>query len=456
MFTHVTLKNFKSLADVTFDFTAARKQVKRLAAVYGENGSGKTNFINSFTLLRNSILTFSEKERIGHLVNITQDNGEPLPDGIRQILADAVMRARAQNAKLSIYRMIGCDEPTEVEYGFQIGTHRGVYKLAFTDTICYERLYYFTGKRSQPIFELRKNVDGIEMHFCSRLFANKKVSANAVDLINQYWGKHSFLALLQNEREAKNEQYIKDNYLSYVFDIIDMIFNMQLHEQGAKSEMEIRPNHVLNKLSELSSGVIAKKDEPLLDVSEKILNVFFTQTYADVKSVQYERKDTDRGVQYQLYFNKLINEKIRPVPASLESAGTQQVIKIVRAILGALNGSIVVYDELELGIHDLLLSSILSSLEDKITGQFIITTHNTYLMEMLPKRAVYVINVDYEGNKEACCLDEYDIQKKNNARLLYLKGAFGGVPMADGLDYDDIIACLQSVSDMKGSGVDVG
>ena len=60
MFTHVTLKNFKSLADVTFDFTAARKQVKRLAAVYGENGSGKTNFISSFMLLRNSILSYSD------------------------------------------------------------------------------------------------------------------------------------------------------------------------------------------------------------------------------------------------------------------------------------------------------------------------------------------------------------------------------------------------------------
>lgn len=40
-------------------------------------------------------------------------------------------------------------------------------------------------------------------------------------------------------------------------------------------------------------------------------------------------------------------------------------------------GVTVVYDEIDNGIHDLLLKNILESMVDHITGQLIITTHNT-------------------------------------------------------------------------------
>lgn len=84
-------------------------------------------------------------------------------------------------------------------------------------------------------------------------------------------------------------------------------------------------------------------------------------------------------------------------------------------------------------------------MKDDITGQLIITTHNTYLLESIDIKSVYLITVDYQGNKEVKCLDQYPrIQGTNNPRVMYLKGLFGGVPASESVDYDMILSELQS------------
>ena len=79
------------------------------------------------------------------------------------------------------------------------------------------------------------------------------------------------------------------------------------------------------------------------------------------------------------------------------------------------------------------MKNIIMSIKDEITGQLIITTHNTLLLEILPKEYIYILSTDYEGNKTINSIKDYEIkvQKNNNARDLYLKGIFGGIPTTD-------------------------
>ena len=96
------------------------------------------------------------------------------------------------------------------------------------------------------------------------------------------------------------------------------------------------------------------------------------------------------------------------------------------------------------------MKNILESMIDDITGQLIITTHNTYMLESIDIKSVYLINVDYLGNKEVKCLDKYPrIQGTNNPRIMYLKGLFGGVPIVDILDYDAILQELDEDADVE-------
>ena len=62
MFTYIKLKNFMSFKDTTFDLRNGSKGAKNFISIYGENGSGKSNFISSINLLRRSVYIYFRNE----------------------------------------------------------------------------------------------------------------------------------------------------------------------------------------------------------------------------------------------------------------------------------------------------------------------------------------------------------------------------------------------------------
>ena len=54
---------FKSFSDLTFDLVSRGKS-KHIAAIYGENGSGKSNIVDAFKLLRLSMDTMRVSKQL--------------------------------------------------------------------------------------------------------------------------------------------------------------------------------------------------------------------------------------------------------------------------------------------------------------------------------------------------------------------------------------------------------
>ena len=443
MFTYVNMKNFMSFRDTSFDFRKG-KDAKRFISIYGENGSGKSNFVTCIDLLRKSIESFDMASTAEDIM--TAAKGAEVP-GFLVDFFDSINLSKYRNN----CRMIGSEEPTTIEYGFQIGDKQGSYKVSFSEKIVYEKLYYFTGKQRGILYELEYADEKIKMEFSKKLFRNKTVEKEIREEISKYWGKHSLLSIFQKEREDKNAEYIRESYLQSVYDLIDMLDDTTVPCEGsAIAGIEFSSDKPRNILKNLDKGRTKKQNESMLDRSERILRDFITQTYADIKDAYYKRVVEDEAIAYELYVQKMIGGEVRAIPFSKESAGTRRILEIIRSTLGAFCGATVVYDEIDNGIHDLLLKNILESMIDDITGQLIITTHNTYMLESIDAKAVYVINVDYRGEKEAKCLDKFQrIQGTNNPRLMYLKGLFGGVPIVDSVDYNSIV---QEITDEAEGG----
>ncbi len=440
MFTHIKLKNFMSFKDVVFDLKNGSKGAKNFISVYGENGSGKSNFVSSINLLRRSIDSFEMLVNTETIRELVQE--KELPEGLLEmVIGDSTILKLTDSC-----RMVDCDEETSIEYGFQIGKHEGYYILSFTEKFVYEKLYYFTGKQRGTLFEIKFENGKISPAFSNKLFTSKKVEDEIRDEIDKYWGKHTFLSILNKERNEKNKQYIDDNYLPYVFDILNLLQEITVHyKKTSYYGSEVRAGKPNNILHSLNTGKAKISYESVLDRTERILKDFFTQAYADIKDVFYERRYEEQVIFYKLYVKKMIGGKIRTIDFKNESAGTQHILEIIHSLLGVFCGVTVVYDEIDDGIHDLLLKNILESMVDDISGQLIITTHNTYLLESIDIKSVYLITVDYQGNKEVKCLDKYPrIQGTNNPRIMYLKGLFGGVPIVDSFDYDLILNELQN------------
>ena len=152
-----------------------------------------------------------------HMVALQQmQKTGSLPDTLLASLANGNIPS-FQNV-MAEHRMIACEEPTSIELGFIYNNHSGYYSVSFTEGFIGEKLYYFTGKQSGVIFDLSLQDGGINKSFCGNFFQTKESERELATLIDQYWGKHSLLSILNYERESKNADYINKSYLPYVFE----------------------------------------------------------------------------------------------------------------------------------------------------------------------------------------------------------------------------------------------
>ena len=218
-----------------------------------------------------------------------------------------------------------------------------------------------------------------------------------------------------------------------------MIKETSITLKEADGGMIVTSSKKISFISDLEKGDISIDNEWVLSNTERIINDFFTQTYADIRKVCFETEKTETRLKYHLVFYKNINKQIRKIPVEQESSGTRQILNILRNLFGAFCGCTVIIDEVDNGVHDLLLKVVIDSMKDYITGQLIFTTHNTSLLESLNPKMVYIINSKIDGEKEIICLGDFRIQDHNSPRIRYMRGLYGGIPFVDYVDYNEIV-----------------
>ena len=441
MFTYVKAKNFKSLKDIEFNLNKTKTKTNQFISIYGENGSGKTNIVELFKFLQQSAMARAIDIAMNKLpkefFEMQEEIEDKMPTEIRQIFQLSL--------DLKEYRMLDEKGETEIEYGFKINNKEGFYYIKFNNEIVEEKLYYMAGKQRAYLFELKKEDGKIIKTLNKNIFMNNKYNGELIDEIDKYWGKYSFLSLLSFEMVEKNKEYIDTNISKNIIEIIDKIWKMTVHVD--KGISKIMPNifKKAQKLDNIQKGYIEKNKFNELNKYENILNIFFTQAYADIKEVKYNITEKENKIYYELYFNKKIGGEIKAIPSKMESEGTRRILNQFDTLIGSLLGETVIIDEIDNGIHDVLMKNIIMSIKDEITGQLIITTHNTLLLEILPKEYIYILSTDYNGNKTINSIKDYEIkiQKNNNARDLYFKGVFGGIPTTDYIDFEEIKYALE-------------
>lgn len=441
MFTYVKAKNFKSLKDIEFNLNKTKTKTNQFISIYGENGSGKTNIVELFKLLQQITMA----RRIDVVMNKMPKEFWKIQEEMSDQLSMEIREIFQLSPQLNQYRMLDEKEATEIEYGFKINNKNGFYYIKFNNEIIEEKLYYMAGKQRGYLFQIKKDDSKINKDLNNSIFLNEKYNEELTEGIDKYWGKYSFLSLLSFEMAEKNKYYIENNISKNIFEVINHIWEMTVHVD--KGTFKTIPDSFVKvrKLNNIQVGNVKKEKIHEIEKYENILNIFFTQAYADIKEVKYKIDEKEDRLYYELYFNKMIGGKIKSIPSKYESDGTKRILNQFDTIIGSLLGETVILDEIDNGIHDVLMKNIIMSIKDEITGQLIITTHNTLLLEILPKEYIYILSTDYNGNKTINSIKEYGIkiQKNNNARDLYFKGVFGGIPTTDYIDFEEIKYALK-------------
>jgi len=155
---------------------------------------------------------------------------------------------------------------------------------------------------------------------------------------------------------------------------------------------------------------------------------------------EVEHQFPDGQSQKGLIRNIQIEHNVAGEEASLdlffESRGTTKWLNLISPILAALEyGSLILIDELDSGLHPLLVEKILALFSDEKTNakgaQLILTSHNTNLLNHLEPDQVWFTEKTDDGQTTLYPLLDFrsnQIARADQRNRQYLEGRFGGIP----------------------------
>jgi len=144
---------------------------------------------------------------------------------------------------------------------------------------------------------------------------------------------------------------------------------------------------------------------------------------------------------YPLFKHKGIEKKLTHRE---ESHGTDRYLSILTTVLPMLleEGGVFIADELDKGLHPLLMKKIIEMFHDKrinkCGAQLIATTHDVSIMspQVVARDEVWFVEKDPEfGNSAIYPLSTFnDVRNNYDYKTGYLNGRFGGIPYLGSID----------------------
>lgn len=441
MFTKIKLQNFRTFDNIEFNLTTKGNAPKNLAIIYGENGVGKSNLVSAFVLLCELMATMDVRDMYEELLaQKSIFNDEKMEQDMRQRIMEGL---RDMRAIINDCRMVNCDAPIVAEYEFSIFGNSGKYyiELGENEIIC-ERLEYLLNKRRGVYFDCSKEAITIN----SGIVKDKDLLSDIKATAKRFWGKHSLLAIISHELYDKSESYGRDNISANFEDVLGElgILSCSIGFGTRKWDKLYAPFAVFE---DATRGKIVTEKENQLDFAEYIFSQFFSAINSDIRKVEYEKSYNGNYINYKLIVEKLIAGEYRKIDFARESAGNYQILKILCYLLTACMGGTVVLDEADSGIHDMLFQKMLQEIHEHISGQVIMTTHNTMLMETdFARESTYILYEETAGHKIIRCVADYEKRTyiNNNIRNKYLNKEYEGIPEIKEIDFERLINKMSS------------
>lgn len=417
MLVKFTIENFRSIAEpVTFSMEAdkgsahaiatgisAAPHLLRTAAIYGANGSGKSNLFAAFATLQSLVR--------GNIVS------RPDPDeGLLSYYFPFQFDERLRNSPTTfdvVFLSTQDGEATIFNYRLSFNAERIIEERLFArsskprsrDRTLLVRVwnaekknydYDFEGPKEKWIAETNETLPLLTVAAKSR--AKEFIAAYL------WWNNVNFITT-----DGRVRWRMQGSVRSPIF--ITRRSTWQMIHRG-----EISPELVSSFLSRLDVRVSRIEVRDRQD-SEGFVSI-------DVQLVSPDRSGYDVGLALEN-----------------ESEGTRKLFVLAASWIIALRtGAILFVDELQNGLHPKALLALLELFENpkvnKKKAQLVITSHDVTLLKHLEKDEIWFTDKRSDGSTELFSLLEYKTQVREASAFdrQYLEGRFGGVPLIDDVD----------------------
>ncbi|WP_243478813.1 AAA family ATPase [Orrella daihaiensis] len=410
---------------VTFSMVASRERqhgdrlpklakyntrVLPLAAIYGGNASGKTNFFKALNFVKTLV------------VKGTQPDSYLAVDGFR-------------------LDEVSTDRPSH--FALELLIDDIIYELSFTanrKVILEEKLVMITSTSERVLYErlgeairfdasLKKD-QFLQFAFkgtrSNQLFLTNSVSQKVNNFRGVYdWFKDTLDLVAPDSRFEPFEQFLDDSHPLYstMNELLPQLDTGITHLGGEQIPFE---NIALPEAMKVMLQEEIKEGMTIRLMSDKNDRFVFT------------RKSGELTAQKLVTFHPKANGALAKFEIRQESDGSQRVIDLLPAFLElATPGSkkVFVIDELDRSLHTLLtrrlLQAYLASCSAGSRSQLLLTTHDVLLMDqdLLRRDEMWIAERKSDGASILMSFAEYkDVRYDKDIRKSYLQGRLGGIP----------------------------
>ena len=385
-------------------------RVLPVAAIYGGNASGKTNFFNALTFIRNLVVEGTGPDKLIPVEPYRLDD--------------------AYSEKPSRFSLELLVDETIYEFSFA-ATSKSITEEKLVEVTSTSEKTLYDRKDDKPNFHGSLNREEF-LHFAFRgtrdnqLFLTNSVSQKVDRFKPVYNWFQNTLNLIAPESVYNNfgnfldEKHPLYNRMNEMLSQLDTGISRLSGEEVSFDNIPFEES----AKNELRKNV--REDKPVAVFFPMINERFiFTRNAGELvakKLVALHSKLDGEDVRFEI---------------RQESAGSQRLIDLLPAFFTDTlsSGRVIVIDEVDQSLHTLLtrklLEMYLDNCDPKSRSQLLFTTHDVLLMdqELLRRDEMWVTERNLEGISDIFSFSEYkDIRYDRDIRKSYLQGRLGGVP----------------------------
>ncbi|MEP4093822.1 AAA family ATPase [Reichenbachiella sp.] len=437
MIVRFIVSNFKSFKEpVEFSFIAgnykrhdnhvvsvANMNLLRCSALYGNNGSGKTNFLLAIEFLHDLVMYEYDSE---------------FPHNIPTFKLDPTF----------------AKEPTQFEIEYIVDNIRYSYSITFKNNIIIEEWLYKMKEGNDYDIIFERKFDGGSRKI--KLGSKKKLTRK------EKYRREIYAEDLKNEEVFFNtgaNKELKEFEHPYSW------FSQKLNIVGLNAEFNGLPYHfgTNEKFAKLANQLICETDLGIeeIDVVKTPIDEFFGPSDTVRKDDIIKRLENFDGIditankeEYSVYKDddgeiivvKIVtfrrNKAGRLISFNLkeESAGTRRLFNLIPALINAItNNGVYIVDELESSFHPVLIKGILKmylNLSGNYKGQILFSTHESHLLdlELLRQDEIWFAEKCSDGSTKLTSISDFKPRFDKDIRKGYLEGQFSRIPFVGRLE----------------------
>ena len=411
MITYVELKNFKSFKDsFTLDLFTNKEEtvcpvyeqgsnkIYPSAVFYGANGSGKSNVLKAFTMMRRLVLNEDK---------IIQSTDE-LP--------------------MNRFRLSSETEDDTSAFDITFFTNGKKYKYGFEyDEKCVysEYLYVYETNRPTTVFEYDVDEN------------NGEIKITKYDDLKTVRHLKNSLFIVEADRNDNEEAKTVLNWFK------------SAHYVEYASRHSLTPSYWDNlskpAVKKIFQKFISDADIGIKDIFQDSQRVKASDVMMGVPKGAVIEEVTIKTVHEKYNSNNEHSDDVKFNLFEDESLGTQKYFYVIGPVIDTLQkGTVLFLDELDASLHPILTQKILSLFNNRDSNskgaQLIFTSQDTNLLnqDLFDKEQIWFVEKDRYGSSHIASLSEYkNVRKEHKIERNYIMGKYGAIPYLGDFNFEE-------------------